>query len=129
LPAGEPLAGPAASTAQRAHAAGEYDGVRAYRRGDPLKLVVWKRAAQAQARGSEDLVSRDTQQAQRQELWLDGQATGLAGFEARVSRLCAWVLMADRLGVDYGLRVAGRVLPPSQGEAHKRQCLEALALC
>jgi len=129
LPPGEPLAGQAPSSALRASVAGEYDGVRAYRRGDPLKLVVWKRAAQAQAVGSEDLVSRDTQQAQRQELWLDGQATGLADPEARLSRLCAWVLMADRLGVDYGLRVAGRTVPPSQGEAHRRRCLEVLALC
>jgi uncharacterized protein (DUF58 family) len=37
--------------------------------------------------------------------------------------------MADRLGVDYGLRIAGRVVAPSQGEAHKRRCLEALATC
>jgi uncharacterized protein (DUF58 family) len=117
------------SAALRAHNAGEYDGVRANRRGDPLKLVVWKKAARAQAAGSEDLVSRDTQQTQREELWLDAQATGLADTEARISRLCAWVLMSDRLGVDYGVRVAGRVVKPSQGEAHRRACLEALALC
>ena len=129
LPPGEPLAGQAASSALRASVAGEYDGLRAYRRGDPLKLVVWKRAAQAQAAGSEDLVSRDTQQAHRQELWLDAQAVGLADLEGRLSRLCAWVLMADRLGVDYGLRVAGRTVAPSQGKAHRRRCLEALALC
>lgn len=129
LPAGEPLAGQAATASMRANIGGEYDGLRAYRRGDPLKLVVWKRAAQAQAAGSEELVSRDTQQSQRQELWLDAQTAGLPGFEARLSRLCAWVLMADRLGVDYGLRVAGKVVAPSQGEAHKRRCLEALALC
>jgi uncharacterized protein (DUF58 family) len=130
LPPGEPLSGPAAvSAALRAHNAGEYDGVRAYRRGDPLKLVVWKKAARAQAAGSEDLVSRDTQQTQRQELWLDAQAAGLPDTEARISRLCAWVLMADRLGVDYGVRMPGRTLKPSQGEAHRRACLEALALC
>lgn len=129
LPPGEPLAGQAAASMLRANVAGEYDGVRAYRRGDPLKLVVWKRAARAQATGSEELVSRDTQQTQRQELWLDAQAAGLPGWEARLSRLCAWVLMADRLGVDYGLRVGGKVVAPSQGEAHKRRCLEVLALC
>ncbi|SDC16067.1 Uncharacterized conserved protein, DUF58 family, contains vWF domain [Variovorax sp. CF079] len=129
LPPGEPLAGQAAASMLRANVAGEYDGVRAYRRGDPLKLVVWKRAARAQATGSEELVSRDTQQAQRQELWLDAQSAGLPGWEARLSRLCAWVLMADRLGVDYGLRVGGKVVAPSQGEAHKRRCLEVLALC
>ena len=129
LPAGEALAGQAATASTRANLAGEYDGVRAYRRGDPLKLVVWKRAAQAQAAGSEELVSRDTQQTARQELWLDAQGIGLPAMEARLSRLCAWVLMADRLGVDYGLRVAGRSVAPSQGEAHKRRCLEVLALC
>ena len=55
--------------------------------------------------------------------------TGLADAEGRLSRLCAWVSMADRLGVDYGLRVAGRTVPPSLGEAHRRRCLEVLALC
>src|SRR5450830_532286 len=130
LPPGEPLSGPAAeSAAVRALGAGEYDGVRAYRRGDPLKLIVWKKAARALAAGSEEFVSRDAQQTQREELWLDAQATGLADTEARVSRRCAWVLVADRLGVDYGVRVAGRVMKPSQGEAHKRACLEALAVC
>ena len=129
LPAGEPLAGQAAATAVSAQLAGEYDGVRAYRRGDPLKLVVWKKAARAQATGSNELVSRDTQQAQRQELWLDAQAAALPELEARLSRLCAWVLMADRLGVDYGLRVGALNLKPSQGEAHRRRCLEVLATC
>ena len=129
LPPGEPIGGQAASAMLRTNVAGEYDGVRADRRGDPLKLVVWKRAARAQATGSEDLVSRDTQQTQRQELWLDAQVAGLPDSEARLSRLCAWVLMADRLGVDYGLRVAGKSVAPSQGEVHKRRCLEVLALC
>jgi len=129
LPPGEPVAGQPTGAVARARAAGEYDGIRAYRRGDPLKLVVWKKAARAQAAGSDDLVSRDTQQAQREELWLDAQAAALPNEEARLSRLCAWVLMADRLGVDYGLRVAGRSVAPAQGEAHKRQCLEVLATC
>ncbi len=129
LPPGEPLAGQAASTAVSSQLAGEYDGVRAYRRGDPLKLVVWKKAARAQATGSNELVSRDTQQAQRQELWLDAQAAALPELEARLSRLCAWVLMADRLGVDYGLRVSALSVKPSQGEAHRRRCLEVLATC
>ncbi|MGJ7544059.1 DUF58 domain-containing protein [Variovorax sp. LT1R16] len=129
LPPGEPLSGDASTSLARAASAGEYDGVRAYRRGDPLKLVVWKKAARAQAAGSDELVSRDTQQSQRQELWLDAQHAALPDLEARLSRLCAWVLMADRLGIDYGLRVAGRQVPPAQGEAHRRRCLEVLATC
>ena len=34
----------------------------------------------------------------------------------------------QRAGVDYGLRLPGRELPPAHGEAHRRACLEALAL-
>ena len=49
--------------------------------------------------------------------------------EARLSRLCAWLLQADKLGLSYGLRLPGLQIKPSSGEAHKRQCLEALALC
>ena len=129
LPMGEATAGTPNAALSRAQTAGEYDGVRAYRRGDPLKLVVWKKAARAQAAGSEELVSRDTQQSERQALWLDAQSTGLTPIEPRLSRLCAWVLMADRLGVDYGLRLPGVQVPPSQGEAHRRRCLEVLATC
>jgi uncharacterized protein (DUF58 family) len=122
LPAGEPRAGgPAMSRVQDS---GEFEGVRAYRRGDPLKMVVWKKAAK-----SEQLVSRDTMQSQRHELWLDFTQAGGPEAEARLSRLTAWVLQADKLGQDYGLRLPGQQVPPGAGEAHKRRCLEALALC
>ena len=129
LPPGEPRVDSPQLAGARAQHAGDYDGIRPYRRGDPLKMIVWKKVARAEAAGSSDLYSRDAQQAQRQELWLDAQHCGLADHEARVSRLCAWVIMADKLGLDYGLRVAGRTIAPSLGEAHRRQCLEALARC
>jgi uncharacterized protein (DUF58 family) len=134
LPPGEAIAGGAA--ALRSQNSGEFDGVRAYRRGDPLKLVVWKKAAKSLASGSDDLVSRDTQQAQRWELWLDfshagrhGNTSQVADMEHRLSRLCAWVLQADKLDLHYGLRLPGREISPASGEAHRRRCLEALALC
>ena len=122
LPAGEPRAGGHAGAHQPA--SGEYDGVRAYRRGDPLKLIAWKKAAQA-----DELVSRDAQQLQRFELWLDQRQTGTAHPEQQLSRLCAWVLQAELQGLDYGLRLAALEIKPANGEGHKRRCLEALALC
>ena len=105
LPPGEPRAGGTGNAPSQG--IGEFDGVRAYRRGDPLKLVVWKKAAKSLATGTDDLVSRDAQQAQRHELWLDLAHAALPNHEARVSRLTAWVLQADRLGLDYGLRLPG----------------------
>jgi uncharacterized protein (DUF58 family) len=122
LPPGEPRGSGASAT--RVNTTGEFDGVRAYRRGDPLKLVVWKKAAK-----NDELVSRDAQQAQRYELWLDYAQAGHQDVERRLSRLAAWVLQADRLGLDYGLRLPGQEIKPATGEAHKRRCLEALAVC
>jgi uncharacterized protein (DUF58 family) len=126
LPPGEPSA--AGAHAVQRHSAGEFDGVRAYRRGDPLKMVVWKKMAKA-----DQLVSRDTQQAQHFELWLDFLQTGAApgataSPEGKLSRLTAWVLLADQQGFRYGLRLPTKEVPPDSGDAHKRACLAALAL-
>jgi uncharacterized protein (DUF58 family) len=125
LPPGEPLGGGASGA--RAQSTGEFDGVRAYRRGDPMKAVVWKKAAQAFASGRDNLVSREAQTAQRQQLWLDHASCGAGDLEARLSRLTAWVLLAERLGLDYGLRLPGRVIQPDQGMSHRNRCLEAMA--
>jgi uncharacterized protein (DUF58 family) len=127
LPPGEAMAGSAG--ASRAASGGEFDGVRAYRRGDPQKTVVWKKAAQAFAAGRDDLVSRDSLSAQRLQLWLDHAHCGAHGLEARLSRLTAWVLLADRLGMDYGLRLPGQDIPPDQGPTHRARCLEAMTRC
>ncbi len=121
LPAGQPHSG--GGSAARHVASSEFDGVRPYRRGDPLKSVVWKKAAK-----TDELVSRDSLQAQHFQLWLDLQETYAATLEQRLSRLCAWVLLAEAQELDYGLRLPGMELAPSQGEMHKRQCLQALAL-
>jgi uncharacterized protein (DUF58 family) len=112
-----------------ARAGEDFDGVRAYRHGDPLKQLVWKKAAQALATGSHALVSRDRPQAQPGLLWLDQTATGLADAEAAICRLTAWVLAADRQGLRWGLELAGGMrLAPDSGAAHRQRCLEALAL-
>ena len=131
LPPGVPRTGDAAA-ALKAQASDEFDGVRGYRRGDPMKLVVWKKVAAASDQASSEgggLVVRDTQQAQQHELWLDFMQTGSGDIERKLSRLCAWVLQAERQGLAYGLRLPAREIKPASGEAHKRQCLEALALC
>ena len=122
LPPGEPHAGSAATA--HPHSSGDFDGVRAYRRGDPLKLIVWKKVAKA-----DELVSRDAEQMQRFELWLDQRQTGTAEPEQQLSRLCAWVLQADKQDLDYGLRLSTVEIKPGSGQEHKKRCLEALALC
>ena len=122
LPAGEPRSG--TGVASGARASGEFDGVRAYQRGDPMKLIVWKKFAK-----SAELVTRDTLHMQRQELWLDFARAGSLDTEGRLSRLAAWVLAADEQGLDYGLRLPGLEIKPASGPAQRLRCLEALATC
>ena len=128
LPLGEPRAGDSNTTARQK--SGEFDGIRSYQRGDALKLIAWKKTAQ-----TDTLISRDTQFAQRFELVLDWQHTGIVGVaaggeaqERALSRLCAWVLAADKQALRYGLRLGQQELAPASGEAHKQACLKALAM-
>lgn len=105
----------------------DVDGVRPWRRGDPLRHIVWKKSARALETGAE-LIGRDTRRAAHQELWLDYQTAGTPAAEERLSRLAAWVLAAERMGADYGLRLPGREIAPAHGPSQRRASLEALAL-
>ena len=125
LPPSQP--GSSAQAPQRIGAGAEFEGVRAYRRGDTLRQVVWKKAAR-----SGEWVSRDTSTPLAQSLVLDyaraGSSPGTANGEARLSRLAAWVLAADRLGLGFALSLPGRALPAASGEGQRRAALEMLAL-
>ena len=125
-PPGAPL--PAASEGEgvgRAAGAGDEDfaGLRAYRPGDPLRHVAWKAVAKGQP-----MLTKQFDGAEASRLWLDWAELHGMGDEARLSRLCRWVLDAEAQGAEYGLRLPGTTLDPARGEEHRRACLEALAL-
>lgn len=122
LPPGQPSGGQALPA--RSTNGGEFEGVRAYRRGDALRQVVWKKVAR-----TGELVSRDSHASAAQVLLLDYAASGAGDAEQRLSRLTAWVLAAERSGQAFGLRLPGRALALASGEAQRREALEALALC
>jgi uncharacterized protein (DUF58 family) len=114
---------PAQSADRHRSQSGDFEGVRAWQRGDALKRVVWKKFARAG-----ELVSRDTHTATRQQLCFDYAQARLPTPEQRLSRLTAWVLSADRAGVEWGLRLPGLEIEPGHGDRHRRAGLEALAL-
>ena len=88
-----------------------------------------KTSARGLATGTGQFVVRDSQHEAQQELWLDAARTGLADREAQLSRLAAWVLMADQLGLRYGLRAtAAHTIAADSGPEHRQACLRALAL-
>jgi hypothetical protein len=108
-----PARGPTSSSRSAAHAKGPNStACAAWRRGDTLRQVVWKKVAR-----SGELVSRDTAGSGRHELQLDWHAARGPDAETRLSRLAAWVLAADRSGHAYGLQLPGVTLPPASGEA------------
>jgi uncharacterized protein (DUF58 family) len=108
--------------AARSGAGSEFEGVRAYRRGDTLRQVVWKKAAR-----TGELISRETAGAVQREMWLRwSQAQGL-DTEARLSRLAAWIVAADAAGHNWGLMLPGTELAPANGAPHRHAALQALA--
>ncbi len=105
----------------------EIDGIRTYRRGDPMKNIVWRKAAKMLDAGGE-LLSRDSVAQGLKTVWLDWQMCAPLAAEHRLSRLAAWVIEADRLGLRYGLRLPSGSLGPDHGDQHRRACLVALAV-
>jgi len=105
----------------------EVDGLRPYRRGDPLKWVAWKKAARLGQDDPNQWASRDFSRPSQAELWLDAAQCGLSDPEGQRCRLCAWVLQAEQLGLQYGLRLEQVLIAPGQGYGHQQRCLEALA--
>lgn len=101
----------------------DYAGLRPYAPGDSPRRIAWK----ASSRSEQLLVKRFTDQA-RPELWLDWALLGDDSVEARLAQLCQWMLKAENAGQRYGLRLPGVQISPGQGDAHRRRCLEALAL-
>ena len=100
----------------------EFSMLRAYRPGDTPRQIAWKALAREQG-----LLTKEFSATASSELWLDWDEARAAGTEARLSILCQWVLQAEDFGQAYGLRLPGREVAPSRGEAHRTRCLEALA--
>ncbi|MFM2346197.1 MAG: hypothetical protein RL654_950 [Pseudomonadota bacterium] len=106
-------------------------GMRAWRRGDRPSQVLWKPSARSLASGGTLLV-RDPPRPPEpgQELRLDACAAPLASLdaEARLRRLCAWVLEAERRQRRWTLVLGSLHIGPGGGTVQRRAALDALAL-
>lgn len=100
----------------------DFRDLRNYRPGDSLRQIEWK--ALARERG---LLTRQFAAAQSPEDWLDFAAVPEPDTEARLRRLCRWVLDAEHAQRRYGLRLPGVRIALAQGSAHRDRCLLALA--
>ena len=100
-------------------------GLREFQRGDPPQRVAWK----AVARGAGWYTKEFDGAGGGGPVMLAWAAVpGALPVEARLSRLTAWVLAAERAARPFGLSIPGVHLPPQQGRDHRRAALTALAL-
>jgi len=115
---------------QDAHGASRGDdadlaGLRGYQSGDPLQRVAWK----AVARGAGWYTKQFEGGGGGGPAELAWQALPSAlDVEARIARLTAWVLAAERVARPFALWAPGVALPAGQGREHRRAALTALAL-
>lgn len=103
----------------------DFAGLRERQPADSPRHIAWKTAARDM--GNRPLQVKTFSGGAREELWLDWEATQ-GDLEQRISQLAAWVMDAEAAGLEYGLNLPSRQLPPNQGPAHKHHCLETLAL-
>lgn len=101
----------------------EFAGLRGYQRGDPLRSIHWKSLPK-----SPSPMVKQFSETVEQALWLQWDAVPIADVEARLSQLARWILDAEGEGRAYGLRLPGTSISPGHGQAHRFECLKALAL-
>lgn len=106
-----------------AEGSSDFGGIRVYRPGDAPKHIHWGKYAQTGKLYTKAFVDYASH-AQ----WLDWQSLPLQGVEVRLSHLCSQVLAFHQEQRQYGLKLPGKTIAPGKGEAHKAQCLRALAL-
>lgn len=104
----------------------DFAGLRSHHPADPPRHVAWKTAA----RQGDDapLLTKQFDGAAASRIWLDWDEAPGDDSEARLSILTRWALDAHAVGLDWGLRLPERTLPPASGEAHLQAALTALAL-
>jgi uncharacterized protein (DUF58 family) len=107
----------------------DFSGLRAYQPADSPRHVAWKIVARSDASRGDGMLTKQFTGEAMAELWLDMRDVPPAlDLEQRLSRLAGWVLAAEKVGANYGLRLPGQEIAPGRGEAQRAACLEALAL-
>jgi uncharacterized protein (DUF58 family) len=102
----------------------ELAGLRDYHPGDSLNRIAWK----AVARGAGWYTKQFEGTGGSGTLEFDWSELSGIGTEARLARLAAWILAAERETRAFSLRLPGTDLPAGSGAGHRRTALTALAL-
>jgi uncharacterized protein (DUF58 family) len=118
-----PLADDAAAEVATKRFGDEFAMLRDYHPSDPRRSIAWKASAR-----HDTLLVKEFEQRRGQDVALDWAATTTLVYEARISRLAAWVLAAEAAQLRYVLRLPDETVGPGIGPDHRHACLRALAL-
>lgn len=97
--------------------------IREFKTGDSRKQIAWKASAR-----TGNLQVREYESAQSEQLILDWYSLQTLPYEQKIEQLCLWVIQADQKNLSYALHLPGKKIACDAGNAHKKICLEALAL-
>lgn len=120
-PASETLSSSASGRSSGRLAGDDFDGVRPWQQGDPLRHVDWK----AVARGRPLMVKQFTG-GSSPAVALNWDALDLPPAE-RAGQMAQWIDDAEKRDLRYSLTLPERTLAANAGAEHRRQCLDALA--
>jgi len=101
----------------------EFGMLRDYHASDPRRAIAWKASAR-----HDKLLVKEFEQRRGNDVALDWNATSMLAYEARISRLTAWVYAAEAAQQRYLLRLPDTNIGPGIGPDHRHACLQALAL-
>ncbi len=107
----------------------EFTGIRNYQIGDSLKQLAWRQIARQSAGSNEHLISKQFEGGQQSICMLNFSELPLQlTIEQKLSRLCAWLLMAEQKQIPYAFQLGKQRLCQNLGQEHLQTCLTALAL-
>jgi len=103
--------------------ADDFQGLKEYQEGDPIRDIHWKAFAKGLGLFSKQYGGENLAQ-----LWLNYDVAAGHDTEQRLSCLCRWLVDADQAGLHYGFILPNCRIEASSGTVHFKKCLEALAL-
>jgi uncharacterized protein (DUF58 family) len=101
----------------------ELAALRAYQTGDPPRNIAWKASARR-----DELLVKEFETPRGREVVLDYASLRGLAHEDRLSRLAAWVCIAESRRMPYALSLPQARIEAALGPEHRHACLRALAL-
>ena len=101
----------------------EYEGLKPYFPGAPLRDIHWKKSTQDEV-FVHDFSGYDSR------IWMFDlkQTAGIEDYEEKISQLCMWIMILREKNQIYGLVLPDTRIEPGTGLQHDHKCFTALAL-